>query len=117
MRELIALVGVVLLVGVALAAEATPLVRDDAQDGAFPGERLIEVQGQAAIFGGSLQEPEITTSAYWITAFPLDGSQGSVTRTRTLLQSLVGGSNPPGPGRLSTSLPQESSRLAWHAAS
>ena len=53
--------------GLALAAEATPVGPDDAQDQEFPGKRVIKVQGQAAIFGAPLHNPEITNSADSIT--------------------------------------------------
>ena len=63
MKKLIALVAVVLLMGLALAAAAMPLGPDDAEGLVFPGKRIIKVQGWAATFGGTLQEPAITTSA------------------------------------------------------
>ena len=59
MRKLIALGAVVLLMGLALAAAATPGSPDDSQGRAFPGKRVIEVQGTQATFGGSLQEPDL----------------------------------------------------------
>ena len=67
MKKLIALVAMVLLMGLALAAAAMPLGPDDAEDQVFPGKRTIEGRGAAATFGGTLQEPAITTSADSIT--------------------------------------------------
>ena len=61
MKKLIALGAVVLLMGLALAAAAMPLGQGDAQVGTLPGERAIEVQGAAVSFGGTLEEPGITT--------------------------------------------------------
>ena len=55
MRKLIALGAVVLMVVLALTAAATPMGQG-ALDQASPGER-IEVQGEAATFVGTLQEP------------------------------------------------------------
>ena len=66
MRKLIAL-GAVALLLLALAAEATPAGPGDAEGHAFPGKRVMEVQGSASRFGAPLQEPEITTSADPIT--------------------------------------------------
>ena len=34
---------------------------------AFPGKRIMEVQGSASTFGAPLQEPEITTAADSVT--------------------------------------------------
>ena len=62
-RKLIVLGAVVLLMVLALAAAAAPLGQDGAQDQAFPGKRAIEVEGASSTFGGTLQEPPITTSA------------------------------------------------------
>ena len=67
MRKLIALGAVVLLMVLALAAEATPVGLDDAEGQAFPGKRVIEVQGSAAMFDAPLQEPEITSAGDSIT--------------------------------------------------
>ena len=61
MRKLIALGAVALVL--ALAAAAMPLGQGDAQDQAGPGKRSIEVQGAQVAFGGTLQEPAITTAA------------------------------------------------------
>ena len=80
MRKLIPLGAAVLLMGLALAAEATPVGPDDAEGQAFPGKRIIEVQGSAATFGAPLQEPEITTSADSITV------EGAGATFRTPLQ-------------------------------
>ena len=57
MRKLIALGAVALLLLLALAAEATLVVPDDAEGYAFPGKRIMEVQGSASTFGAPLQEP------------------------------------------------------------
>ena len=57
MRKTFALTAVVLLMVLALAADATPAVPDDA----------ITVPGAAAMWGGSLQEPEITSAGDSIT--------------------------------------------------
>ena len=62
MRKLIALGEVILVMVLALTAAAIPLGQGDTQDQAFPGERSIEVQGAAATFGGTLQEPGVTSS-------------------------------------------------------
>ena len=63
MRKLTVLVAVTGLMVLALAAAAMPLGQGDAQDqAAGPGERF-EVQGAAATFGGTLQEPGITTAS------------------------------------------------------
>ena len=67
MKKVIALGAVVMLMVLALAAEATPVGLDDAEGQAFPGKRVIEVQGSASTFGAPLQEPEITTSADSVT--------------------------------------------------
>ena len=73
MRKLIALGAVVLLMLLALAA-AAPLGQDGAQDQAFPGKRAIEVEGAISTFGGTLQEPPITTSAGSITVEGADAT-------------------------------------------
>ena len=80
MRKLIALGAVVLLMVLALAAEATPVGPDDAEGQAFPGKRIIEVQGSASAFGAPLQDPAITTSADSITV------EGAGATFRTPLQ-------------------------------
>ena len=49
MKKVIALGAVVMLMVLALAAEATPVGLDDAEGQAFPGKRVIEVQGSAAL--------------------------------------------------------------------
>ena len=67
MRKLTILAGAVLLMGLALAAESTPVGPGDAEGQAFPGKRIIEVQGSASRFGAPLQEPEITTAADSVT--------------------------------------------------
>ena len=67
MKKLITLGAGVLLMGLALAAAAMLLGQGDAQDQAFPGERVIEVQGGAATFGGNLQVPAITSAGDSIT--------------------------------------------------
>ena len=66
MGKLIALGAMVLLMGLAMAAEAMPVGPDDADGHAFPGKRVIEAQG--ATFGGALQAPAITSAADSITA-------------------------------------------------
>ena len=53
MRKLIILVGVVLLLALALTAYASPTGPSDG----------IDVQGSASTFSGTLQEPDITSSA------------------------------------------------------
>ena len=63
MRKLAVLVAVTGLMVLALAAAAMPLGQGDAQGQVFPGNRSIEVQGAAATFGGTLQEPGITTAS------------------------------------------------------
>ena len=63
MRKLTVLVAVTGLMVLALAAAAMPLGQGDAQGQVFPGNRSIEVQGAAATFGGTLQEPGITTAS------------------------------------------------------
>ena len=40
---------------------------DDAEGQAFPGKRIIEIQGSAAMFDAPLQEPEITSAVDSIT--------------------------------------------------
>ena len=67
MKKLITLGDGVLLMGLALTAEATPVGPDNAEGQAFPGKRIIEVQGSGSTFGGILQDPAITTSADSIT--------------------------------------------------
>ena len=67
MRKRIVLGAVVLLMLLALAAEATPSGPEGDEDRAFPGKCVIEVQGSASTFGAPLQEPEITTSTDSIT--------------------------------------------------
>ena len=67
MRKLIAPGAVALLLLLALAAEATPAGPGDAEGYAFPGKRVMEVQGSASRFGAPLQEPEITTAADSVT--------------------------------------------------
>ena len=68
------------LMGLALAAEATPAGPEGAEGQPFPGKRVIEVQGSAATFGAPLQEPAITTSADSITV------EGAGATFRTPLQ-------------------------------
>ena len=67
MRKLTVLVAVTGLMVLALAAAAMPLGPGDAQDQAGPGERSIEVQREQVAFGGTLQEPAITTATDLIT--------------------------------------------------
>ena len=67
MKKLITLGVGVLLMGLALAAEATPVGPDDAEGQAFPGKRIIEVLGSGSAFGAPLQEPEITSAGDSIT--------------------------------------------------
>jgi hypothetical protein len=57
MRKLIVLGAVVMLMVLALVAEATPVGPDDAEGQAFPGKRVIEVQDNGATFGAPQQEP------------------------------------------------------------
>ena len=57
MKKVIALGAVVMLMVLALAAEATPAGLDDAEGQAFPGKRVIEVQDNGATFGAPQQEP------------------------------------------------------------
>ena len=62
MRKLIALGAVVPILALALTAAAIPVGQNDADAQAFPGERPIEAQRAAATFGGTLQEPGVTSS-------------------------------------------------------
>ena len=57
MKKVIALGVVVMLMVLALVAEATPVGPDDAEGHAFPGKRVIEVQDNGATFGTPRQEP------------------------------------------------------------
>ena len=66
MRKLIVLGTVVLILVLALAAAATPVGQGVVGE-AFPGERIIDVQGAQVTFGGDLQEPAITSSEDGIT--------------------------------------------------
>ena len=61
MKKVIALGAVVMLMVLALAAETMPVGLDDAEGQAFPGKRVIEVQGSDAMFDAPLQESEITS--------------------------------------------------------
>ena len=80
MRKLIALGAVVLLMVLALAAEAKPVGPYDAEGHALPGKRVIEVQDSAATFGAPLQEPAITSAGDSITV------EGAGATFRTPLQ-------------------------------
>ena len=62
MRKLISLGAVVLILALALTVTAIPVGQNDADAQAFPGERPIDVQRAAATFGGTLQEPGVTSS-------------------------------------------------------
>ena len=77
MRKLTVLVAVTGLMVLALAAAAMPLGQGDAQGQVFPGNRSIEVQGEAVTFGGTLQEPEITSSTGSITVEGADATFGA----------------------------------------
>ena len=77
MRKLIALGAVVLILVLALTVTAIPLGHDDADAQAFPGERSIQVQGNAATFGGNLQEPAIASSGNGITVEGADATFGA----------------------------------------
>ena len=63
MRKLAVLVAVTGLMVLVLAAAAMPLGQGDDQDQAFSRERAIEGQGAQVAFGGTLQEPGITTAS------------------------------------------------------
>ena len=67
MRKLTVLGAVTGLMVLALAAAAMPLGPGDAQGQVFPGNRSIEVQGEAVTFGGAMQEPAITSAPDSIT--------------------------------------------------
>ena len=77
MRKLAVLVAVTGLMVLALAAAAMPLGQGDAQDQAFSRERAIEGQGAQVAFGGTLQEPEITSSTGSITVEGADATFGA----------------------------------------
>ena len=68
MKRVIALGAMVMLMVLALAAEATPVGPDDAEGQAFLGKRIIEIQGSAAMFDApcrSRREPPPSTRSPW----------------------------------------------------